>query len=237
MTHPHYAHYTAAQIKRLDGFYGLVEEHLHQDIEQKLSGETLLDIGCGFGSLCHYFHTKGYKVTGIEQHQISLQAGQKKYPHLQLVYDEGDYLASIPDNSFDVIVLKDVMHHVVAETDVVQFMNHVRRICKRKLVIIDPNPTFILRLSRKLIRHIDPECPASLAQQIVTEHGFSVKTLFYRELIAFPLSGGYVGPELVKSQALMRMILGLDRFFKMACDFFKLSPHLCWRYVLVAQKI
>jgi hypothetical protein len=61
--------------------------------------------------------------------------------------------------------------------------------------------------------------------------------MFFSEVFAFPLSGGYVGPELIKSPFLMRFILKIDRFFLKALNFMKLSRFVCWRYVIVAEKI
>lgn len=234
--HHHYDHYSANQIKRLDGFYGLIENELHKEILPYISGDTILDIGCGFGSLCNFFNDKGFKVTGIEQHKISLDAGILKYPHLKLVLDNGTYLDSLPDNSFDTVIMKDVMHHVVAETNIKAFMQSLRRICKKRILIIDPNITFILRICRKIIKHVDPECSYQLAKSILQENGFVVSKLFFSEVLAFPLSGGFVGTELVKSKILMKIFLGVDRFLKKILDVFCISRFVCWRYIIVADK-
>lgn len=236
MSHHHYDHYTAAQINRLDGFYGMVEKNLHEDLLPYISGKRILDVGCGFGSLCHFFSEKGFDVTGIEQHKISFDAAKRKFPQLNLIFDEGNFLNQISDESFDVITMKDVIHHVVAEADIDVFMKNLYRICKKQVVIVDPNPMFILKVSRKLINHIDPECPPQLALKILEKYGFSLTHFFYREVIAFPLSGGYVGPELIKSPFLMRAILNLDVFINSVLKALRLSSFFCWRYVLVFEK-
>lgn len=235
--HHHYDHYCADQIKRLDGFYGLIERTLHQELVPFLSGKTILDIGCGFGSLCDFFQQLGFTVTGIEQHQISFNAAQEKFPHINLIFDEGNFLDTIPDNSFDIVIMKDVIHHVVAETDAQAFMRNLNRICKKLVIIIDPNPTLVLKLSRKIIKHIDPECTPKQAIDLLYGYDFKLKKLFFSEVFAFPLSGGYVGPELIRSHFLMNLILKMDRFLKRGLDFLKLSRFVCWRYVIVAEKI
>ncbi len=235
--HHHYDHYCSDQVKRLDGFYGLIERTLHQELVPYLSGKTILDIGCGFGSLCAFFQQLGFGVTGIEQHQVSFNAAQKKFPHLNLLFDEGNLLDTIPDNSFDIVIMKDVIHHVVAETDAKAFMLNVNRICKKLIVIIDPNPTLILKLSRKIIKHIDPECTPKQAIDLLCNNRFELKKLFFSEVFAFPLSGGYVGPELIKSPSLMNIILKVDRLLKRGLDFLRISRFVCWRYVIVAEKI
>jgi SAM-dependent methyltransferase len=235
--HHHYDHYCADQIKRLDGFYGLIERTLHQELIPHMSGKTILDIGCGFGSLSDFFQKLDFDVTGIEQHQVSFNAAKKKFPHLNLIFDEGNLLDTIPDNAFDIVIMKDVIHHVIAETDAPTFMHNVNRICKKLIIIIDPNPTLILKFSRKIIKHIDPECTPKQAIHLLCDNGFRLKKLFFSEVFAFPLSGGYVGPELIKSPSLMSIILKTDRFLKKVLDFLKLSRFICWRYVIVAEKI
>ena len=85
--HCHYDHYCADQIKRLDGFYGLIERTLHQELVPHMDGKTILDIGCGFGSLCDFFNQLGFDATGIEQHQVSLDAAREKFPHINFIFD------------------------------------------------------------------------------------------------------------------------------------------------------
>ncbi len=235
--HCHYDHYCADQIKRLDGFYGLIERTLHQELVPHMDGKTILDIGCGFGSLCDFFNQLGFDATGIEQHQVSLDAAREKFPHINFIFDNGNILDTISDNSFDIVIMKDVIHHVVAEADSQAFMRNVNRICKNQVIIIDPNPTLILKLARKIIKHIDPECSPKQAIDLLSNNKFKLKRMFFSEVFAFPLSGGYVGPELIKSPFLMRLILKIDRFFLKALNFMKFSRFVCWRYVIVAEKI
>lgn len=235
--HHHYDHYSAAQIKRLDGFYGLIENELHKMILPHVTGKKILDIGCGFGSLCNFFNTENFDITGIEQHKISLDAAKLKYPNLKLNFDDGSFLEKLPDDSFDTVIMKDVMHHVIAESDVDQFMKNLRRICKKRVIIIDPNITFILRICRRIIKHVDPECSYILASKVLKKHDFFVEKLFFSEVFAFPLSGGYVGPELIKSKFMMTMLLNIDKFLKNAIDIIALSRFVCWRYIIVANKI
>lgn len=234
--HHHYDHYCADQIRRLDGFYGLIEKTIHQELIPYMEGKSILDIGCGFGSLCDFFYQRGFSVTGIEQHRISFDAAKQRFPHLNLVFDEGNFLDNVPGQFFDIVIMKDVIHHVVAESDANAFMENVNRICKKLLIIIDPNPTLILRTSRKIIKHIDPECPPNQALELLRSHGFSIKKLFFSEVFAFPLSGGYVGPELIKSASLMKFLLKIDRFLKKILDILGVSRFICWRYVIIAEK-
>lgn len=235
--HPHYDHYSASNISRLDGFYGVVENALHQKILPYLNkGDSILDLGCGFGSLCHFLDKHGFKVTGVEQHLVSLEAAKQKFSHLDLIFDDGDWLDPVPEETFDVVVMKDVIHHVVSEVDAHVFMRKLYRICKQRIIIIDPNPTFILRTSRKIIKHVDPECPPQQALILLEKHGFSLKKLFFSEVLAFPLSGGYVGPAWIKAKFLIDLIMKVDWFLNRIVNLLGLSRFICWRYVIVAEK-
>ena len=49
--HHHYDHYDAAMANRLDLFYGRIDNRLNGRIADWVKGESVLDVGCGFGPL------------------------------------------------------------------------------------------------------------------------------------------------------------------------------------------
>ena len=155
--HHHYAHYSPAMAARLDGFFGRVDERLNARIAACVTGESVLDVGCGFGSLTEHLRLRGLRATGVDLLAECIAAGRARYPHADLRLAESEELA-FPDASFDTVVLKDTIHHVYEEDDVAAFLRAVRRIARRRLVILDPNPTTILLLARRIIGHVDPVC-------------------------------------------------------------------------------
>lgn len=234
--HHHYDHYSTEMAKRLDGFYGRVDAQLNSSIAKWVSGESVLDVGCGFGPLTEFLRTKGLTATGVDLLAECVDEGNKRYPEADLRVAKSEDL-EFPDKSFDTVVLKDVIHHVYEEDDVAAFLAGVRRVARRRIVILDPNPMFFLLLARKIIGHVDPVCGPKDAIRVVTEAGFKVVHLGYSELFAFPLSGGYVGPVLMPERPrwIGSVILRLDRgLMKIACAL-GLDRFVGWRYLLVAE--
>lgn len=233
--HHHYDHYDPTLIERLDGFYGKVEDKIHSKMIKFVHGPKVLDIGCGYGSCVQFLVQHGFEAIGIDQHEPSVRAGQQRYPKLNLKYDQQG-LEQFTDNFFNTIILKDVVHHIYDEDDIVTFLKDAFRICKDRLIIIDPNPMPILKFARKLIGHVDPVCPPNILKKFLKDAGFKHVQLSFSEVIAFPLSGGYVGPNWIKSPLLMKLLLGLDRALERLLSILRLSHFFCWRYYIVASK-
>jgi SAM-dependent methyltransferase len=222
--------------QRLDGFYGRVDGRLNERIARNVVGKSVLDIGCGFGSLTEHLRTRGFEATGIDLLAEGIAAGKARYPHADLRVAASEQL-DFPDASFDTVVLKDTIHHIYEEDDVGAFLKAVRRIARRRLLLLDPNPMFVLLLARKLIGHVDPVCSPADAMRVVSEAGFKVSGVSYSELFAFPMSGGYVGPVLVPAMPRFvgSALLGLDAGLFALLSAARLDKFLGWRYLLVAD--
>jgi SAM-dependent methyltransferase len=234
--HHHYDHYHTDMAKRLDVFYGRVDARLNRAVAQWVAGESVLDVGCGFGPLTDFLRANGFKAIGVDLLEDCVVAGRKRFPQADLRVARTDEL-EFPDKSFDTVVLKDVIHHVYEEDDVGKFLADVKRVARRRVVILDPNPTFILLLARRIIGHVDPVCSPADAKRVVTEAGFKVVELGYSELFAFPMSGGYVGPVMVLSRPLWigSALLALDSALMAMARALGLARFIGWRYLLVAD--
>ena len=234
--HHHYDHYDAGMVRRLDGFYGRVDERLNARIAKWIAGRSVLDVGCGFGQLTDYLRRRGFQATGVDLLEQCVVAGKARFPEADIRVARSETL-EFPDKSFDTVVLKDTIHHIYEEDDVGEFLADVRRVARRRLVIQDPNPMFALLLARKIIGHVDPVCSPKDAARVVTEAGFKVVALEYSELFAFPMSGGYVGPVLVPGRPgwLGKSLLAVDEGIFRALDLVGLGRFTGWRYLLVAD--
>jgi len=234
--HHHYDHYSPAMAARLDGFYGRVDERLNGRIARWIAGESVLDVGCGFGQLTDYLRRQGRAAVGVDLLAPCIEAGRKRFPAADLRIAASEDL-DFPEKSFDTVVLKDTIHHIYEEDDVAAFLAQVRRIARKRLVIQDPNPMPILLAARKLIGHVDPVCSPADARRVVTEAGFEGKHVEYSELFAFPMSGGYVGPVMVPARPrwLGGALLGTDEGLMAALRAARLARFVAWRYLLVAD--
>jgi SAM-dependent methyltransferase len=233
----HYDHYSSDQIRRLDGFFGDV----NRDIDAGMAAEVadcdgvVLDFGCGFGSLVEHLRQQGRKAVGVDMLDFCVQSGRRKFPQADLRCSANG-LADFGTQSVDAIMLKDVIHHIADEDDVTAFLNEVRRVARRKLVISDPNPTWILKFCRWLIGHIDPALAPQDACRILSEHGFRCRIVRYSNLASLALSGGYVGRPLVpRGKLISSIVRGLDKGCAAVLNAVGLGKFFCWRYLLVAE--
>jgi ubiquinone/menaquinone biosynthesis C-methylase UbiE len=233
-SHEHYEHYNPEMIHRLDVFFGRVDEQMNRRIAKWVVGSRVLDVGCGFGNLSNFLRTLGYETIGIDQMEEFVQAGQQRFPQTDLRFSASEGL-DFPDNSFDTVILKDTIHHIYGESDLSQFLLEVKRVCKKRLVVFDPNPTLILRASRKLIGHLDPICAPEEAQKELARAGFTIRHIQFSDVLAFPLSGGYIGFPLVPLKFFWEGIMFTDRLAEKAAAALFLKKHLCWRYLIAAD--
>jgi len=95
----------------------------------KLSGKTLLDIGCGLGEASVYFAIRGAEVTSSDISPGMLDFTQrlaqvndvKVKTHLSSSND----LAFTPDTFFDIIYAGNLLHHVEVEETLVRAKAHL----------------------------------------------------------------------------------------------------------------
>lgn len=227
--HSHYDHYSAEQIRRLDGFFGHVDEDFNRRIADHVAGTRLLDFGCGFGSLVEYLRRRGFDAVGIDLLDFQIEAGKGRFPHADLRVVSSGRLP-FGDCAFDTVIFKESLHHVAAESDIESQMDDVARIAKQRIIVFDPNPSLPLKVGRSLIGHVDPMLHPSAAKRLLEASGFKVRSIEFLSTVAFPLSGGYVGRPLVSPRRPHRFLRIDDRLARL------FGPALTWRYLLVADK-
>jgi len=97
-------------------------------------GERVLDIGCGNGALSYDMAERAsVLVTGIELNKSSLAIAENKYPHKRVRYVHGDVLKSLPVETFDVVVMSNVLEHLPER---VSFLRSVQKRLKPKRLLI-----------------------------------------------------------------------------------------------------
>jgi ubiquinone/menaquinone biosynthesis C-methylase UbiE len=217
--------------RRLDGPFGFVEASFADRVAPWIAGQRVLDVGCGFGSLANNLRLKGFDAVGVDMLDEFIEIGKGRYPAADLRVVQ-DATLPFPDKSFDTVVLKDTIHHVFAEGDLAAFLTDLNRVCRQRIIVIDPNPTLILRISRRLIGHVDPVCSPQSASDALKEAGFKVIHKEFHEILGFPLSGGYVGRPLIPL-ALAPAIGQVDRAALGMLRALGIEQHICWRYMLV----
>jgi 2-polyprenyl-3-methyl-5-hydroxy-6-metoxy-1,4-benzoquinol methylase len=78
---------------------------------------TILDLGCGNGSLTHTISQRGYNITGIEESASGIALARKSYPDCQFIqasiYDSPD---KAHQNVYDVVMAVEVIEHLFFPT-------------------------------------------------------------------------------------------------------------------------
>jgi SAM-dependent methyltransferase len=184
------------------------------------------------GNLTDALRSRGYAAVGFDLDQGALHLSQRRYSAASLVCGDVDQLPFC-DEAFEYAVLRESIHHFSFD----RALEELHRVVRRGLVIFDPNPTGIVRLARKIIAHDDEEAPSEEVIAHLCKHGFAVRSVRFRDVMAFPLSGGFVGPELVPNfSPLKKFILAVDDLLTSTAHRLRLERWLCWRYVVEAQK-
>ncbi len=96
---------------------------------QSASAElSILDVGCGAGFLTNDLGKAGFKVTGVDLSESSLEIA-KKYDHSHCVkyLPANAYQLPFSNASFDVVTCMDFLEHVESPKDVV---NEISRVLK-----------------------------------------------------------------------------------------------------------
>jgi SAM-dependent methyltransferase len=108
---------------------------LHQ---QKPSGGSVLDIGCGIGTFLSICRNGGWDVTGVEPSSIACEVAKREYG-LDLI---NDLFASamFQGKKFDAIFAAQVLHHL---TDPVAFLADIDRVLADDGVLILRTPNLI----------------------------------------------------------------------------------------------
>jgi SAM-dependent methyltransferase len=86
----------------------------------------LLEIGSGLGNLLAEAAERGYDVTGVEYSESSVRAANEKLGAARVIHGSIDTV-DLPDGTFDVAVLADVIEHT---RDPVSALTHVWRVLK-----------------------------------------------------------------------------------------------------------
>jgi len=97
-------------------------------------GERVLDIGCGNGALAYDVAVKGFtEVVGIDLNQANIEMAKTRFSHPRVQYIHGDALKDLPQKSFDVVILSNVLEHLPNRS---QFLAQIQATVKPKRMLI-----------------------------------------------------------------------------------------------------
>lgn len=217
-------------LRRLRGFYGAVASDQNRAILQWVTGGTVLELGCGYGTFVEQAGKRGKEAFGLDIDFETLEMGEEIHPSLRgrLIQGDMDRLP-LKRKSFHTVILRESLHHVNWE----KIFPEILGVCQREIIIFEPNPNWVLRLARRIISHKDREVPMKPLLRSLKDHGVTIQGFHFRDLIAFPLSGGFVGREWVPPvKKIYPFILTVDRVFQFLTHLLGVEKLICWRYLV-----
>lgn len=86
--------------------------------------QTVLDIGCGTGSLASELYDLGYKVRGIDLSEAMISAAKSKNPEIE--FEVADMTSYVSDRKFDLITCAfDSLNYILEEDKVLEALSNV----------------------------------------------------------------------------------------------------------------
>ena len=82
-------------------------------VERISPGERVLDVGCGYGAVAYSVASRaGAVVVGIDLRAENIVKARQLFQHPNLSFLQGDVLQGLPKDSFDVIMLSNILEHI-----------------------------------------------------------------------------------------------------------------------------
>lgn len=100
-------------------------------IDHVQESDTVLDIGCGDGSVAFDVAARAKKVVGIDIDAPNITIAQKRFSRPNMSFTVGDATTYPFAESFDVIILSNVLEHI---KDRITFLQKAARIAPRLLI-------------------------------------------------------------------------------------------------------
>ena len=225
--------------KRLQKFWGKVDEKHIRLIEEWVTGNHILDMGAGYGA------TTGYLSKKKDIHCVAMDCDPEMadkakniFPGINYVQANAEHLP-FEAKTFDTIILRDALHHFLAEADIEKVKGEIARVAKdqSRVIFFDPNVNWVLKSLRWLSNHKDEECHFEQALGIMQSMGFTIIHKGFSTIFSLPLSGGYVGINFVPNNKwIQNGILKTERFLERKINSFHVQRNLFWRYIIVGEK-
>jgi len=82
-------------------------------VERIAAGETVLDIGCGYGAVaCDVATRSAAVVTAIDLNPQNIQQARERHAGAGVTYIHGDATRDLPAGHYDVVILSNVLEHI-----------------------------------------------------------------------------------------------------------------------------
>lgn len=116
---------------------------------------TILDVGCGNGSLSHWLASLGYVVTGLDISLQGIETARRSFPDVTFLNgDVRDLPGEISKQKFDIVLATEVIEHLYSPAE---FVHAIKRCIavKGRLVLTTPYHGYFKNLLIALLGKID----------------------------------------------------------------------------------
>jgi 2-polyprenyl-3-methyl-5-hydroxy-6-metoxy-1,4-benzoquinol methylase len=89
------------------------------------SSDSVLDIGCGNGALAFDLAGKASRVVGIDTNEKNRSNWKNRFARKNLIYRVADAMTFSPEETFDVVVLSNVLEHIENRNEFLKSIKHL----------------------------------------------------------------------------------------------------------------
>ncbi len=198
---------------------------------------SILDIGCGTGILYELLKNEGYdfSYTGVDLSDSMIEVGKKRYAGIDLRIMDSEKL-EFEDNSYDIVFMRSVLHHLPQPVDAVKEM---QRVSKGIIIVSEPLRNILTELPRwaakKFTKHFDPEHTHFSTRQLrafFNTAGIPSYKLHHFGYLAYPL--GFT--DIIPFAKFMPLFLLKGLFYlDLAIAYVPLLNYFSWHSIIICQ--
>ncbi|MCU0631894.1 MAG: class I SAM-dependent methyltransferase [Methanolinea sp.] len=218
--------------RQLQSLYGRVNADQDVTILKQVYGKRVLDVGAGYGNLSRRLLDSGFESYAIEPNRAVREVAMAWHSVEELPYSI--YQTPFKNGFFDTVILRECVEHL----DMPKAMKEISRICRKRVLIFQTNLNPLISGLRGILGHQEYN-PQKLRyyENCAAFYGFSSQTVQFRDILAFPLSGGYVSHQLVpRERFLEESIMKTDAILSQFLRKLRIDSMVSWRFLLVADK-
>ena len=221
-------------VRNLRGPYGrAMARRYRRLLRTEVTGQRILDVGCGFGQFSHLARQAGRDVVSLDVDEASIRIAEQAFG--LDVRRESVYATSLPAGDRDSAVFFDSIQHL----DLPQTVAELNRLGVREVVVYDSNEANpLLRRHRATAGHV--EAHARSPQEIAAAFqagGFAIERLRYENIFLLAVTGGFQRrPMPLLGRLPAWWICGTDRVLSAVARPLGLARTLAFRWVLVLRR-
>jgi hypothetical protein len=136
--------------------------------------------------------------------------------------------------AFDTVIFRESVEHL----DMELALSRIEQAGIRRVIIFQSNLNLMLRIARTWMGHeeFNPKT-RPFYERVLARHGFPSPSVTYRDVLAFPLSGGFLLPQrFPRNEAAEKLLVSVDQRLGQSFNALGLGSVLCWRYLMVADR-